>query len=115
MGLWQGIKDAFSKTAKEGLYLPFAHDANREEPSVTLLFMYVFNLCALASIVYLHIKDSAFTAACTTLLYSIVWTVLYMMRSIQKAKFDLDDRSIDLEGDEEDEKPSDSTPPASGT
>lgn len=103
MGVWQNLKDAFGKTAKEGLYLPFAHDANRNEPSVTLLFMYIFNLCAFASIIYLHIKDSALTAALTTLTYSIVWTVLYMMRSIQKAKFDLDDKSIDLEGDEDEE------------
>ena len=101
MGLWQNLKDTFSTSLKEGIPLPVAKDVNRGEASVTLFFMYIFNMCALASLIYLHIQDTALTAALVTATYSIIWTVLYMMRHIQKAKFDLDDKSIDLEGDDE--------------
>lgn len=109
MGLWQNIKEAFVKSSTEGMHMPVMFDASTGKASATLFFMYIANLLALCSIIWLHFNGEAFTATCMAAIYSIVWTVLYMMRRIQKAKFDLDDRSIDLEGEDDDEdKPADS-------
>jgi hypothetical protein len=109
MGLWQNLKDALVKSSTEGMHMPVMFDASTGKASATLFFMYIANTLALCSLIWLHFRGDPFVATITTAIYSIVWTVLYMMRRIQKAKFDLDDRSIDLEADDEEEtKPSDS-------
>lgn len=111
MGLWDNLKEALKKSSTEGMFLPVAYDASRGEASVTLFFMYIANIVAICSILWLHSKGEPLTATLTAAIYSIVWTVLYMMRRIQKAKFDLDDRSVDLEADDEQDansKPADS-------
>jgi hypothetical protein len=109
MGLWQNIKDALVKSSKEGIYLPVMHDASTAKASATLFFMYIANLLAIVSLIWLHFQNDAFVATVTTAIYSVVWTVLYMMRRIQKAKFDLDDKEFELEGEDEEEpaKPAD--------
>jgi hypothetical protein len=96
------VKQFFVKASTEGLYLPVAHDAGK--PSVTLFFMYLSNLLAVVSLALLHVKGDAFTATTTTAIYAVVQTVLYMFRRLQKAKFDLDDKSVELEGEEDDEE-----------
>lgn len=93
------IKEFFVKASTEGLYLPVAQDAGK--PSVTLFFMYLSNLVAIVSLILLHVKGDPFTATSTTAIYAIIQTVLYMLRRLQKAKFDLDDKSIELEGEDD--------------
>lgn len=109
MGLWQNLKDALVKSSTEGMHLPVAYDASRGEASATLFFMYIANIVAICSVLWLHTKGDPLTATLTATIYSVVWTILYMMRRIQKAKVDLDDRSVDLEADDdEDNKPASS-------
>ena len=91
----------FKKLNDPGLNLPLAADPVSGKPSVTLLLMYVANLVAIASLIYLHIKGDAFTATCMSVLYGVLCTVLYMMRKLSKAKFDLDDKSVELDSGEE--------------
>lgn len=109
MGLWQNLKDALVKSSTEGMHMPVMYDSSRKEASATLFFMYIANLVAICSVLWLHTKGDPLTATLTATIYSVVWTILYMMRRIQKAKVDLDDRSVDLEADDDDEdKPADS-------
>ena len=101
MSFMQNMKDALKKSAEEGLYFPVAYDASKKQASATLFFMYLANVLALVSIIWLHFQNDPFVATITAAIYSVVWTVLYMMRRLQKAKFDLDDRSIELDSGEE--------------
>lgn len=97
------IKNLVYKASREGLPLPGAYDASTDKPSSTLLFMYIANMVALGSVIYLTIKDpiAGAVAAC---LFSTVNTVLYLMRRLQKASFDLDDKSINLESEDEEKQ-----------
>lgn len=96
------IKDFFIKSSTEGLYLPVAHDAGK--PSVTLWFLYLSNSLVLGSLILLHIRSEPVVASVTTIIYAIIMSVLYLMRRVQKFKADLDDKSIELEGEEDDEE-----------
>lgn len=78
-----------------------AYDGRVKGPSVTLLWMYVANILAAGSVIFLHFKGEPNTATFTACIYATVQTVLYMFRALQKAKFDLDDKEIELEGEDE--------------
>lgn len=87
------IKNIFNR----GIKLPMAYDAVTKHPSVTLLFPYI----AFIVLIYAEIRliDSNPTEG--ALLALGAWflaTVLYMLRKLSKAKFDLDDKSFELEG-----------------
>lgn len=99
------IKELLKFSSKNGLYLAMAYDNDKSGPSVTLLFAHLANAVALVSIIILMSKDIVLgtTAA---ILYSVITMVLYIMRRITKFKVDLDDKSIDLEGGDENEKDS---------
>ena len=103
--MFKRIKEIFEFSAKQGLNLPSAYDADKKGPSVTLLFTHVANAVAIISIILLMIKDINLgtTAA---IIYSVITMVLYMMRRVTKFKVDLDDKSIDLEGGDKNEKDS---------
>ena len=88
-----------------GLHVPFIHDSSTNKPSITLAFPYITFILSIISIVSLHFNKDLFVATATTLMFWLVSTVLYMIRRITKAKIDLDDRAIELDGgDDEDAK-----------
>lgn len=93
-----------TKLNDPGISVPMAHDSASGKPSITLLLMYVANALAILSLIYLHIRGEAFPATCMAMLYGVICTVLYMIRKLNKAKFDLDDKSIELEGGDDAEK-----------
>jgi len=82
---------------KQGLPVPFAFDSAKGKPSITLFFTWVANMLAVVSLISLHFLTDVVIASALTCVYGIVWTVLYMMRSVHKAKFDIDSRSFELE------------------
>jgi len=84
-----------------GIYLPFIHDPSTKSPSITLMFPYVTFTLSIISIIALHFKLELFVATTTTLMFWLVSTILYMIRRITKAKIDLDDKSVELDGGEE--------------
>lgn len=95
--------DFFNYASEQGLPLPAARDSSKpgKPPSATLFFMYLSNTLAIASLIYLHVNIGGLTATVTTCIYSVIWTVLYLMRALQKAKFDLENKSFELEAPEE--------------
>ena len=83
--------------------LPFAIDKVTKKPSVTLLFAYVaFILATLASGYLLYRDVIAGTVSCLTLFFGTL--VFYRLRRLDKVKFDLDDKSFELESSGEEEK-----------
>lgn len=97
--------DKFRKLNEEGILFPYAKNSVNNQPSVTLFFLYINNILAFMSLIYLHIKGDIFIATATTCVYSIIWAVLYLMKSIKTFKADLDDQSIELEGEDEEADP----------
>lgn len=96
----------FESWNKPGIKVPMAHDSTTDQPSVTLLIMYASNLLAILSLIYLHIKGDAFVATSATCIYAVICTVLYMMRKLQHAKFDLKDESFSLDSGDDNQKQS---------
>lgn len=95
------IKEFFKMASEQGLRLPFAFDSVSGKPSVTLLFAYITFVLALTSTILLHVTDKVFTATVTSIMFFVISTIFYLLRRLTKAKLDLDDRSIELDGEEE--------------
>jgi len=95
------ILKTWERWSKEGLHLPFAHDAATGKPSVTLLFPYITFVLAFVSVILLHIWPSMIVATTTSLIFWATSTIFYMLRKLTKAKIDFDDGSLDLTGVDE--------------
>ena len=79
---------------------PMIFDPKAGRPSVTTTFAYWFFLATLASLWSLHQHDNQLTATITTAMCWAIATILYMFRSLDKAKIDLDNKSIELDSSE---------------
>lgn len=83
--------------------LPFvgAYDALSGKPSVTLLAVHVTLWLTVGILLYsLHSEATSQTWAAIT--FWAVANVFYLIRKITKFKLDADDRSIELEGGDDD-------------
>lgn len=80
-----------------------AHDKTTGKASITLLFPYVSFILAMVSITLL-LKENTLYGAMAAIGVWVVSLVLYLMRRLTKVKFDLDDKSIDLENSNDEEK-----------
>jgi hypothetical protein len=103
------MKEWLSKKLKEwsetGLRLPGAYDVKNGKASVTLMFAWISFFVAIISVVMGHFKQLDLSATWTAIGFWFLCTALYMLRKLQKLKFDADDKSIELDGgDDEEEK-----------
>lgn len=103
MKILSSIIAFYNKLSEEGIKLPFVYDAATKQPSITLMFAYVTFVLALVSTILLHIFDSLLNATITSICFWVIAYVLYRIRKLDKAKIDLDDKSIEFSGDGEDE------------
>jgi hypothetical protein len=100
------LKELIKNLSVNGIHLPYAHDVTTGKGSATLLFFYIFGLSTLFSLFTLHLITTL-EMAMSTGMTIVAWTfsyVFYRMRKLDKVKFDLDDKSIEIEGDDEEEK-----------
>lgn len=98
----------WEKWSKEGMQWPFVHDPVKNKPSVTLLFFYIAFCIStgttIASSTLMLIKGEYFTATIMPMLTWFTAFVFYRLRRLDSVKIDLDDKSISLEGGENEEK-----------
>lgn len=87
-------------SSTEGSYFPSAYDADKKAPSVTLYFAHLANFISIASICILVYRDTL-SGTIAAIIYSVITMVLYLMRRVTGFKADLDDRSIEIEGEDE--------------
>lgn len=99
----QKLKDLYLKLSTEGVKVLFIYDGSTKQPSITLTFAYVAGLMTMLSLVALHLKDTLLTATSMTMLFWAIAVVFYRLRKLDKVKFDLDDKSIELEGNDDNE------------
>lgn len=100
------IKAVIRRWSSEGMRWPFLHDPEREKPSVTLMMFYLASVVALLAVAgssYAMIKKGDLLSATAAPL--LMWTmayVFYRMRKLDKFKIDLDDKSIELDAEDDD-------------
>jgi len=94
--MFSGLKKLWKFASEEGMRLPFIQDPVSKKPSITLLFPYITFVLAFISTIFLHFFPSVFLATTTSIVFWVLSVVFYQIRKLQKAKFDLDDKSIEL-------------------
>lgn len=97
------IKEFFKFAAKTGIYFPAAYDQASRGPSVSLFMTHLSSYVAIAAIIYLICND-ALAGTISAMIYATLMITFYLMRRLTKAKFDLDDKSIELENNEQDKE-----------
>lgn len=104
------ISSVLKRWSVEGMRWPFLHDPESGKPSVTLMMLYLTSVVVLLAVVIssskMMIKGDYLSSTMAPIL---IWTmayVFYRMRKLDKFKIDLDDKSIELDGDDEDDKTS---------
>ncbi len=89
--------------ANNGLNFFYANDKSTGKPSVTLFMAYVSFIIACCSLVALHFKETLLTATSMSFVFVGMMVIFYMIREINKASFNLKDRSINLENTEDED------------
>lgn len=106
----QNWLNAIARWAKRGMYWPFVHDPQRNEPSVTLMFFYITFVLSITfvsvSSIMLLIKNELINATLMPTLLMLLGFVFYRLRNLDKVKIDLNDQEIELSStdDEKEEK-----------
>lgn len=102
--MFDKLKALLARLNNPGMLLPIAHNPSTGLPSVTLTFAYVTFVLAVLSTIALHFKTDLWIATSSCLIFWTLAVVFYRMGKLDKVKLDLDDRSIELESEEEDPK-----------
>jgi hypothetical protein len=96
--MWDKFKAFLEFASKNGMWLPMAREEPEGKPSFTLLCVYATFVIMACSLIALHIWPDRFVATCTTICAWVLAMVFYRLRKLTKAKVDLDDKSIELDG-----------------
>jgi hypothetical protein len=96
------IKEFVDNAAKTGLKLPFAYDPVEKAPSITLWFLHLTFTVALFGSVALYFKPNLLQACCFSLAFWVIAMVFYRMRKLDKVKLDLNNKSIEIDGESKD-------------
>jgi hypothetical protein len=91
------IKDFFEFASKNGIYLISAYDQAQKGPSVSLFFAHVSFWVTTIITICLACKNLE-SGAIAAMLQGALMLVFYLIRALTKAKFNLKDKSLDLEG-----------------
>jgi len=98
------IKDKLSFWSNNGIRFLYAFDATTGQPSVTLFFSYVTFWLAICGSVAVYFKSDLLFASINSIVFWILAFVMYRIRHLDKFKLDLDDRSLELSGDDDEQK-----------
>ena len=101
--MFNSIRKWWVGVSNKGMHFPFIHDPRSKKPSITLLFAYLSFAMAFISIILLHIWVHLVIATVTSILFWAMAVIFYRLRNLDKAKIDFDDKSIELEGNEDGE------------
>jgi len=88
---------------RDGVHFPFALDPRTNKPSITLMFPYITFVIMIISLISLHFKPTLLIATTMSIVIWAMATVFYMIRKLNSAKINLEEKSFELEGEEDDE------------
>lgn len=86
-----------------GVTVFLAYDPISQKPSITLLMAYVSFLLAIGSTILLH-AQSLLMGTIASIMLATITTIFYLIRSLNKAKINLEEKSFELENNDEDVK-----------
>jgi len=109
--MWQKIKDVFISSTKVGFFLPMAYDPESGKPSISLMFAWLTFMSALVSTIALNFTDKTLTASITGIMFWVMAIVFYKVRKLDKFKIDLQNKSIELDAQNETTNGKDSNEP----
>lgn len=84
-----------------GFRMPIMRSAASKKPSITLMFPYVTFILSIISLIGYYVQSvisgsSLLIPTTLTIMHFALCTIFYMIRSINKAKIDLDDGQIEI-------------------
>lgn len=95
------LRQLWDRWSEKGLKLPFMHDPVEGKSSITIFFPYATFALSVISLIALHFRASLVIATWTSIGVWVISMILYMIRKIQKAKINLESKSIDIESDDD--------------
>lgn len=98
------IKEVWNRWSDTGVRIPFVYDTTKKESSVTLMFAWVTFAAAFISLILLHVNTRFLTATLTTMGMWVTAVIFYRLRKLDKVKFDLQNKSLELDGEDEKEE-----------
>lgn len=103
--MYEKLKKFLEFSSKKGLLIPTAYDSVRKEPSTTLLSFYLGLILSIASLIAYHfLPETLVGPTSMTLLFLGMTFVFYRLRNLDKIKFNMEERSIELEDTPENQK-----------
>ncbi len=91
------IKEIWTNWCEVGMKFPFAFDPTTKAPSITLLMLYFAALVMFsAEITNLFIGSIVIPTLVTVLVWLVAF-VMYRLRGLDKVKFNLEEKSLELE------------------
>lgn len=84
---------------KDNIKLPLLLDTSTNKNTLTGLFAYVAFILACLSVIAYHFRANLFVPCTVTISFWLIAVILYMIRHLNKAKIDLEHRTLDLEND----------------
>ena len=97
------MKNWFLQSLKIGFKMPLVWDEAEKKASFRLSAAYFSFLLACLSLVALHFFDSLLAASWTTIAFYAIATTFYMLKKLNKAKIDLDDKSLEFDASDTEE------------
>lgn len=91
------MRAMFERWSEEGIRFPYAYSGDEKKPSVTLLFVWLTGMLAIGSTLALNFANTL-QASIISIIFWALAMVFYRIRRIDKFKFDLDDKQIEIEG-----------------
>ena len=99
----QKLKEIWTAWCTTGIHWPYLFDPTTNQPSITLGLLYITSLLMIGSLIGLHIKDDLLTATLTSIMVWILAYVMYRLRKLDSFKINLEEKSIELDGDDNEE------------
>jgi hypothetical protein len=95
------VKDLVNEGLDKGFRVPIVRSALSHKPSITLTFPYVTFVLSLISLTVYHYQalttgKDLLIPVVLTLSHFAISMIFYLMRSINKAKIDFDDKELEL-------------------
>lgn len=102
--MFEKIASKWKEWSTRGIHVPFIFDPETNKPSVTLLFPYVTFVITVIFLILTFFYPESLQTTAMSLLFWAISVIFYRLRKLDKVKIDVDDKSIELDSEDESEK-----------
>lgn len=98
----ENLKEYIKNSFKDGFAVPLFKDDGK--PSATFTFAYTSFIVAILAELYFILNGDYLASTATAIVFWALAVVFYRLRKLDHVKFDIDDKTIELDGEDDDEK-----------